>query len=124
MARPQSRKAPQGEKMIEVKVRFWTNDLAGAAGEIVPKHAWASGVVRMETNASHGITPGRPAPFHSLMDLPAVLERVLIAHGVTLHISRRMSKYLTAEAAPLRPATAAARRRLPLQRGLFGARAR
>jgi hypothetical protein len=64
MAKRTSRKARQGEKMIEVKVRFWTNDIARAADEIVPKHAWASGVVRMEPNASHVISPGKPAPFH------------------------------------------------------------
>jgi hypothetical protein len=124
MARPRPRKAPQGEKMIEVKVRFWTNDIAGGEGEIVPGHAWASGVIRMETNASHGIAPSRAVPFHSLMDLPAVMERVLIAHGVTLHISRRMGKYMTGEPPPLLPASTDRRRRLPLQRGLFGARAR
>jgi hypothetical protein len=81
--------------MIELKVRFWTNDITEGEGQIVPKHAWASGVVRMEPNPSHGISPKSPAPFHSLLDLPAVMEKVLIAHGVTLHISRRMKKYLT-----------------------------
>ena len=80
--------------MIEVKVRFWTNDIAATTGEIVPKHAWASGVVRMEPNESHGISPGKPVPFHSLMDLAAVIERVLIAHDVTLVINRRMRKYM------------------------------
>ena len=33
--------------MIEVKVRFWTNDLADGKDRIRPKHAWGSGVVRM-----------------------------------------------------------------------------
>ena len=94
MAKRTSRKAPQGEKMIEVKVRFWTNDIVLAANEIVPKHAWASGVVRMEPNESHGISPGKPAPFHSLMDLTAVIEKVLVAHGVTLIVNRRMRKYM------------------------------
>ena len=78
--------------MIEVKVRFWTNDIASAANEIVPKHAWASGMVRMESNESHGISPGNPAPFHSLMDLTAVIEKVLVAHGVTLIVNRQMRR--------------------------------
>lgn len=80
--------------MIEVKVRFWTNDVARAANEIVPKHAWASGVVRMESNQSHGISAGKPIPFHSLMDLTAVIEKVLVTHRVTLIVNRRMRKYM------------------------------
>lgn len=95
MPRLKTTKATQGEKMIEIKVRFWTNDIARGKNKVIPKHARASGVVRMEPNPSHGISPKSPAPFHSLMDLPAVMERVLIAHGVTLHINRRMKKYVT-----------------------------
>ena len=89
-----AKKAPQGEKMIELKVRFWTNDIAKGAGSILPKHAWASGMVRMESNTSHGISTKKPAPFHTLMDLSAVIEKVLISHGVTLHVNRRMRKYM------------------------------
>jgi hypothetical protein len=94
VAKRASRKAQQGEKMIEVKVRFWTNDIASTSGEVVPKHAWASGVVRMEPNKSHGISGGKPMPFHSLMDLTAVIEKVLVAQGVTLIVNRRMRKYM------------------------------
>ena len=89
-----SRKANQGEKMIEVKLRFWTNEIAADAGEIIPRNAWTAGVVRMERNASHGIEPGHPKPFHSLLDVGAVVEKVLIEHGVVLHPSRKMKKYL------------------------------
>ena len=70
-------RAPHGEKMIEVKVRFWTNEIAAARGEIIPKNAWSSGVVRMERNEAHGISPKTPRPFHTLMDISAVIERVL-----------------------------------------------
>jgi hypothetical protein len=86
--------AQQGERMVEVKIRFWTNNIAEGDGVIRPKHAWSSGVVRMEKNKSHGIVPRSPVPFHSLMDLTAVIERVLMAHGVVLHPSRRMKKYV------------------------------
>jgi hypothetical protein len=55
--------AKHGQKMIEVKLRFWTNEIAEGDGMIRPKHAWASGVVRMERNAAHGITPDSPLPF-------------------------------------------------------------
>lgn len=87
--------ARQGEKMIEIKVRFWTNQIAEGEGMVRPKHAWTSGVVRMERNQTHGIIPENPTPFQSLMDLPAVLEKVLHQHGVKLHPSRRMKRYLT-----------------------------
>jgi hypothetical protein len=99
---PENKDAAIGERMIEVKIRFWTNDLADGAGRVRPRHAWASGVVRMDPNATHGVTPGSPAPFHSLLDLGSVIEKVLIAHGITLHPGRRMKKYFSAE-----PATAA-----------------
>lgn len=90
-----SLEAKQGEKMIEVKLRFWTNNIAEQLGKVIPKHAWTSGVVRMERNKSHGIEPGNPQPFHSLLDASAVIEKVLIDHGVTLHASRKMRKYIS-----------------------------
>jgi hypothetical protein len=91
---PASLDAKQGEKMIEVKLRFWTNDIAAEEGKVVAKHAWTSGVGRMERNKSHGIEPGNPRPFHSLLDAAAAIEKVLIEHGVVLHPSPRMRKYL------------------------------
>jgi hypothetical protein len=92
-----AREAKLGEKMIEVKLRFWTNELTAEAGKIQPKHAWASGVVRMEANKSHGIVPLNPKPFHSLLDVGAVIEKVLLEHGIILHPSRRMKKYFSTE---------------------------
>lgn len=86
--------AKHGEKMIEIKVRFWTDKIAPTPGKLLPKHARTSGVVRIEGNKSHGITPGRPRPFNSLLDVGAAIEKVLIDHGVVLHPSRRMRKYL------------------------------
>lgn len=90
---PQSRQAKLNEKMIELRIRFWTNDIAETKGEILPKHAWDSGVVLMERNTSHEIEPENPKPFHSAMDLPAVIEKVLIEHGIQLHSGRRSRKY-------------------------------
>jgi hypothetical protein len=86
--------AAQGERMIEIKIRFWTNNIASGEGKVLPKHAWTSGVVRMASNRSHGITPAHPRPFHSLLDVGAVIERVLIEHGITLYPSRRTEKYI------------------------------
>lgn len=86
--------AKHGDKMIEVKLRFWTDDISETKGEVVQKHAWSSGVVRMERNDTHGIIPDNPRHFHSLLDIGAVIERVLIEHGITLHSSEKMQKYL------------------------------
>ena len=84
-----SQEPAQGERMIEVKLRFWTNNL-GEPGRIVPKHAWTSGVVRMERSEAHGIVPGPPRTFQSMLDLGAIIEKVLTEHGVTLHISKTL----------------------------------
>ena len=89
----EEKEAAHGQKMIEVKIRFWTNDIAEGKGKIVPKHAWSSGVVRMEGNKSHSIEPENPLPFHSLMDVSAAIEKVLINHDIVLHPSRRTKKY-------------------------------
>jgi hypothetical protein len=79
--------------MIEVKVRFWTNDLGGEKGKILPKHAWGSGVVKIEPNDAHGITSSDPVPFNSMAEIPAKVEKVLIDRGVTIHPSSRMRRY-------------------------------
>ena len=89
-----AREAAHGQKMIEVKIRFFTDHIADEKGRILPKHAWTSGIVRMQSNKSHGIVPENPLPFDSLMNIPSAVEKVLINHGVILHPDRRMKKYL------------------------------
>ena len=91
---PASHEAKHGEKMIEIKVRFWTNDISEEPDSIVPKHAWTAGVVRIQKNESHGIKPLNPLPFHSLLDLGVTIEKVLIKHGIVLHPSDKMCKYI------------------------------
>lgn len=90
----EQREAEHGERMIEVKIRFWTNNIAEGKGIIRPKHGWSRGVVRMQRKETHGIKPEKAIPFNSLMELPAVIEKVLIEHGITLHASPKMRKYL------------------------------
>ncbi len=90
-----ARKARHGEKMVEVKLRFWTNDIAPEEGKILPKHAWACGVVRVEPNKSHGLKPKAPMPFHSLLDVGSVIEKLLIQQGIVLHVGRHMEKYFS-----------------------------
>lgn len=91
----ESREAKWGEKMIEIKLRFFTNDIPTAEpGKIIPKHAWTSGVVRIQRNRAHGIVPsGDPRPFNSLLDVGAAIEKVLIEYGVILHPESKMRKY-------------------------------
>lgn len=91
----QQKEAEHGQKMIEVKVRFWTDEIADA-GHVLPKHAWAAGVVRLKRNELHEIVPDPPTPFNSLPELASVIEQVLIDHGIRLHPSRRMQKYMVA----------------------------
>lgn len=98
MRRPSANRevtAEHGEKMIEVKVRFWTDGIAQTEGKVRPKHAWASGVVRMERNRAHGITPKSPVIFHTLLDMTASIEKTLIKHGIQLLPPRKMKKYFT-----------------------------
>ena len=92
-AEPQPVVAKHGEKMIEVTIRFWTNDLA-EAGMILPKHDWTSGMVDVRKNAAHGLGGHEPLPFQTLMDLPGKIEEVLIREGITLHPSSSMRHYL------------------------------
>ena len=95
MIKPRRVKAAANQRMIEVKLRFWTNGLAKGKGYVIPKWASSSGVVRIERNDTHGIKPGKPIPFHSLLDVGSVIEKVLIAQGVVLRPSKRMKKYVT-----------------------------
>lgn len=89
--------ARHGEKMIEVKLRFWTDEISPEKDTIVPGHAWASGVVRVERNEAHGIKPSTPIPFNSLLGLGAAIEKALIEHGVVLHLNRKMRKYFAVD---------------------------
>ncbi|MDP9179192.1 MAG: hypothetical protein M3O61_16065 [Gemmatimonadota bacterium] len=88
------RAAPIGERMIEVKVLFWTDKHAAKPGHVIPKVAWTGGVIRFQRNDSHEIRPGKPIPFNSLMEIGAAIEKAMIAHGITLKPSRRMRRYM------------------------------
>jgi hypothetical protein len=90
-----SRQAEPNEKMIELRIRLWTNAIAKTKGEIIPKHSWDSGMIYMQRNTSHGIVPKKPRPFHSAMGLTAAIEKVLIEHGIQFHASRTTRKCFT-----------------------------
>jgi len=86
--------ARHGHRMIEVRIKFWTDKIAaGRNGNIIPKHAWDSGVVVMTANPDHSIkSEGNPEILHSILDLPSTVAKVLTDHGVTLHTDRRSRK--------------------------------
>ena len=90
--------APHGEKMIEVRVRFWTNAIAEGEDNIRPKHGWDTGYVQIAPNPAHGIvTPTMPRRhFHSLAELAGVVEEVLIDNGIKLHRGDRTGKFMEA----------------------------
>jgi len=79
--------------MIEVRVRFWTDDIAENKEEIVPKHAWGSGMINVDRNETHGISPKSGMAFNSMSEIPAVIERCLIENGVKIIASTKMKKY-------------------------------
>lgn len=86
--------AKQGEKMVEVRVRFWTNGIAKGKGLIIPKHCQTSGEILIQKNKVHGIKPANSIHFHTLMELPVKVEQVLIKNGIKLHISEKMGQYI------------------------------
>lgn len=80
------RTAEHGEKMITVRVRFWTNKLGAPPGKVIPKTCHTRGMVGIQANEAHGIKSLRDGPiaFNSLEELPAAIEKVLKLSGVTL----------------------------------------
>jgi hypothetical protein len=87
------RKPAPGEKMIQIKVRLMTNNIA-PGGKIRQKHAWTNGTIGIEKNNTHGIAPSRDIPFNSLLELPTRIEQLLIREAITLHPSHKMGKYI------------------------------
>jgi hypothetical protein len=81
-------KSTNTNKTIEVSVRFFTNKLS-RKGE-----GWTSGTVSMVASPVHGITSPKARIFNSLLQLPAVIEKTLKEHGIKLHISKGMKKYV------------------------------
>jgi hypothetical protein len=80
--------------MVRVSVRFWTDDIADSPGHVVPRHAWAAGVVFVESNETHGIPRVQDAAtFNSMAELPFAIEKAIIQAGLTLHARGRESQY-------------------------------
>ncbi len=91
------KEAAYGQKMIEIKLRFWTNDIAEGENKVLPKHAWDKGVVKIAANKSHGIPAGEPIPFNSMLEVGRAVERCLIENGIKLHAGQRSRRYLSSD---------------------------
>ena len=91
---PENVIAGHGEKMIEVRVCFWTNDIAESEGHIRPRHCWSSGMVTVPHNSSHGISSGDPRPFNSLMELTHAIEQAMIDADIRMHTGRKQGFYV------------------------------
>jgi hypothetical protein len=87
---PEGIEAPHGEKTIEVRIRFWTDEIA--PNGVLPKHAWDWGTVRVKPNSSHGIRSIEERHFHSMAELGLVIEQTLVDHGIKLHRGTFASK--------------------------------
>ena len=92
------RKANYGEKMIEVRVRFWTDEITNTPKVILPKHAWDYGYVEIAANTSHGLKQsGSSVKFGSVLELPQAIADLLVQEGVQLHIGAKLGKLITCE---------------------------
>jgi hypothetical protein len=87
-------KAASKDKMIKMTIYFYTNDLASGDGNILKKHAWTTGVVQMRSNKSHDIPSQQGHLFNSLMEIPSIIEQVIIDNQITLHKSSQMNNYI------------------------------
>jgi hypothetical protein len=85
--------APFGEKMIQLEIRLFTDEIA-PKGKVIPKHAWDTGMVTVQTNSTHGLRKGDPVPFNSLLELPVAIEKLFLKQGIILHSGSRSGKYL------------------------------
>lgn len=74
--------APHSDKMIEITIKFWTDDIAEGEGKVLPKHMHNSGMIRLSANRTHNI-PSAPTPFRSVTELPAKIEEMLERHKIT-----------------------------------------
>jgi hypothetical protein len=84
-------------KMIQVKIYFWTNGMVPQKGGVLAKHAWDCGHVVLPANPKHHIRAGGRKQFRTLLQLGSAIEELLQKNGVTVHMGRGSRKYMSAE---------------------------
>ena len=92
----EARKAPHGERAIQLTVNFWTDGIVEGEGNIRPKHAWSFGIIDLRAKKAHGIKSSN-LHFDSLAEIPSKIEELLIREGITLHPGAKMAKYIHQE---------------------------
>ncbi len=76
---------PVGERTIELRIRFWTNDIDGnPKGTITQRVCWDGGYVYVGNNKSHGIKNEGGSHFSGLCQLLCSVEKVLDKHDIRL----------------------------------------
>ena len=89
--------AEHGKKMIEIKIRFFTDAIA-PEGQVVPRQGWTCGVALVTPNSLHGITSlNHPIVFNTWSEMNVAIEKALIEANVKLRPYGRMQKYIIAE---------------------------
>ena len=86
--------ARDNEKMIELKIKFFTNNISVWKDYVVKKLGWQSGYVYASINKTHGIESKKPVFFHSLMELPQAIEETLLKQDIKLKSTKRTKEYL------------------------------
>ena len=76
-----------------MKLRFFTNRIAETDGHILPKHMWDAGVVALQRNDAHGLAWSRHKHFHSLAEIPKVIEDIILEERITVHHGKRTRPY-------------------------------
>ena len=79
--------APHGEKMITMKLKFWTNNIPLDN----PKMAWCSGVVHLVANRSRGLgrdTGTNPIPFNQLEEVTGDTGKIGIVEAIIQALER------------------------------------
>ena len=84
--------AKHGEKMICLEIYLWTNAISSKKGQILKKHAWDDGVVRIRTNESHGIKSTREKHFDGIYALSGTVADLLKDAGIKLHRGTKTRK--------------------------------
>lgn len=91
----QEKAVARGERMIAVTMRlqFWTNNIAGSEGRIVPGFCWEHGkvTVEIEPNQAHGLEHAKMSTtkFHAIEDLHRILFAALKHADIKMLFSNR-----------------------------------
>jgi len=87
---------PAGEATIKFTAAFFTNGISSKAGRVVRRVCWDKGSVYPQGNERHQIkSTGNPKVFNSLAEIPAALQKSLIAHRIKIRPGSTSRKYLS-----------------------------